>query len=70
MDSEIPTGAERNDDVATLEQTTDGRGRIASAEAGRPELERRFSFDRGDVPTDAAHHSACVTRATALEETA
>jgi uncharacterized protein (DUF2252 family) len=36
MESEIPTGAERNDDVATLEHTTDGRGRIASAEGDTP----------------------------------
>jgi uncharacterized protein (DUF2252 family) len=35
MDSEDSTGAERNDDVATLEHTTDGRGRIARARPRR-----------------------------------
>src|SRR5690242_1619822 len=39
MDCEFSTGAERND-VATLEQITDGRGRIASAQA-RPARTRQ-----------------------------
>jgi hypothetical protein len=39
MDCEFSTGAERND-VATLEQITDGRGRVASAQA-RPARTRQ-----------------------------
>jgi uncharacterized protein (DUF2252 family) len=36
----VPTGAERNDHVATLEQITDGRRRIGSAQARRPARRR------------------------------